>query len=110
MSEQLPRSRKEGEELCVCDFVGALGLSQSKASRHLRYLYHAGLVKDRREGLWMHYRLSPALSPEQAIVVAALSEAISEERRQELSRSLESWFAAKKSNEVTGKRGTKSRC
>ncbi len=45
------------EELCVCDVVGALGITQSKASRHLRYLYHLGWVNDRREGLWMNYRL-----------------------------------------------------
>jgi DNA-binding transcriptional ArsR family regulator len=42
----------EREELCVCDFVETLGLTQSKVSRHLRYLYHAGLVEDRRDGLW----------------------------------------------------------
>jgi ArsR family transcriptional regulator len=46
------------EELCVCDFMRTLGITQSKASRHLRYLYHLGWVKDRREGLWMNYRLS----------------------------------------------------
>ena len=45
------------EELCVCDVVGALGITQSKASRHLRYLYHLGWVTDRREGLLMNYRL-----------------------------------------------------
>jgi len=45
------------EELCVCDVIGALGITQSKASRHLRYLYHLGWVTDRREGLLMNYRL-----------------------------------------------------
>jgi ArsR family transcriptional regulator len=45
------------EELCFCDVVGALGITQSKASRHLRYLYHLGWVTDRREGLLMNYRL-----------------------------------------------------
>jgi ArsR family transcriptional regulator, arsenate/arsenite/antimonite-responsive transcriptional repressor len=48
------------EELCVCDIMGALGITQSKASRHLRYLFNAGLVTDRREGLWMYYRISVA--------------------------------------------------
>lgn len=38
-------------ELCVCDFVEVLQITQSKASRHLRNLYHAGLVNDRRAGL-----------------------------------------------------------
>jgi ArsR family transcriptional regulator, arsenate/arsenite/antimonite-responsive transcriptional repressor len=83
------------EELCVCDFVGALGQTQSKISRHLRYLYNAGLVQDRREGLWMHYRLSVDLKPEQATIVAALSQAVSDEHKMELRGALERWFAEK---------------
>lgn len=46
------------EELCVCDVMRTLGITQSKASRHLRYLYNVGLVSDRREGVWMNYRLA----------------------------------------------------
>ena len=45
-------------ELCVCQIVEALRIGQSKASRHLATLRHAGLVTDRREGLWMYYSLS----------------------------------------------------
>jgi ArsR family transcriptional regulator, arsenate/arsenite/antimonite-responsive transcriptional repressor len=45
------------EELCVCDVIDVLKITQSKASRHLRYLYHLGWVTDRRDGLWMNYRL-----------------------------------------------------
>jgi ArsR family transcriptional regulator len=48
------------EELCVCDVIDVLGITQSKASRHLRYLYHLGWVTDRRDGVWMNYRLSIA--------------------------------------------------
>ena len=81
----------EHDELCVCEFIGALGLTQSKASRHLRYLYHAGLVKDRREGLWMHYRLSPDLTGEQWVIVSAVSEALGAERKAELALSLRQW-------------------
>lgn len=92
----------EREELCVCDFVGALGETQSKVSRHLRYLYHSGLVKDRREGLWMHYRISPDLKPEQATIVAALSEAVGEEQKRELHQALERWFAEKTSTCAAG--------
>lgn len=50
-------------ELCVCDLEHALAITQSKASRHLRYLLNAGLVEDRREGVWMHYRLVDDLDP-----------------------------------------------
>jgi len=46
------------EELCVCDIMRVLGITQSKASRHLRYLFHVGLVSDRRVGVWMYYRLA----------------------------------------------------
>ncbi len=45
-------------ELCVCQIVEVLGIGQSKASRHLATLRHAGLVTDRREGLWMYYSLA----------------------------------------------------
>ncbi len=48
------------EELCVCNVISVLGITQSKASRHLRYLYHLGWVPDRRDGLWMNYRLTVA--------------------------------------------------
>ena len=41
------------EELCVCDIMRALGITQSKASRHLRYLFNVGLVSDRRWGQWI---------------------------------------------------------
>jgi len=48
------------EELCVCDIMAALGITQSKASRHLATLKHAGLVTDRKDGLWSYYALCSA--------------------------------------------------
>lgn len=44
-------------ELCVCDVESILDISQSKASRHLTYLRHAGIVEDRRDGTWVYYRV-----------------------------------------------------
>jgi ArsR family transcriptional regulator len=81
----------ENDELCVCDFVGALGLTQSKASRHLRYLYNAGLVKDRREGVWTHYRLTPRPSPKHEILLEALDRALSEKDKADLGMRLLKW-------------------
>jgi ArsR family transcriptional regulator, arsenate/arsenite/antimonite-responsive transcriptional repressor len=46
-------------ELCVCDIMAALEITQSKASRHLGALRHAELVTDRKDGLWTHYALRP---------------------------------------------------
>jgi ArsR family transcriptional regulator, arsenate/arsenite/antimonite-responsive transcriptional repressor len=45
-------------EICVCYFVEILEMSQPKISRHLAYLRKAGIVASRREGKWMHYRLT----------------------------------------------------
>lgn len=50
-------------ELCVCELTHALGESQPKISRHLATLREAGIVSDRREGLWIHYRINPDLAP-----------------------------------------------
>jgi ArsR family transcriptional regulator, arsenate/arsenite/antimonite-responsive transcriptional repressor len=47
----------EHGELCVCDLVAACDMVQPKVSFHLRVLKAAGLVRDRKQGKWMHYRL-----------------------------------------------------
>ena len=47
------------QELCVCDVMEVLGISQSKASRHLIALKRVGLANDRREAQWMYYSLVP---------------------------------------------------
>jgi len=44
-------------ELCVCELMQALDMTQSRVSRNLGILKDAGLVKDRRDGLWVHYSL-----------------------------------------------------
>lgn len=48
----------EYEELCVCELTHAIGAAQPHMSRHLGQLREAGLVTDRREGLWIHYRIN----------------------------------------------------
>jgi ArsR family transcriptional regulator len=47
-----------GGELCVCDLMAILDLPQSTVSRHLATLRNADLVEDRRQGVWMYYRLA----------------------------------------------------
>ena len=45
-------------ELCVCELGDGLPeLSQSGVSRHLAVLKNAGLVRDRKKGLWVFYAL-----------------------------------------------------
>ena len=45
-------------ELCVCDIEEVMGFTQPKVSRHLAYLRKAGLVDDRKKGLWMLYSIA----------------------------------------------------
>lgn len=46
------------DEVCVCDFTGALPLNQPAVSHHLKLLREAGLVRSERRGTWVYYQLS----------------------------------------------------
>lgn len=50
----------ERGELCVCELMEVLGLSQSTISGHLSILKQAGLVTGRRQGKWSYYSLALA--------------------------------------------------
>jgi ArsR family transcriptional regulator len=45
-------------EMCVCEVMVALDLTQPTASHHLRILENVGLVKDRKEGKWVFYSIA----------------------------------------------------
>lgn len=45
-------------EMCVCEVMVALDLTQSTVSHHLGLLENAGLVKGRKEGKWVFYRIA----------------------------------------------------
>ena len=84
------------EELCVCDIMGVIGITQSKASRHLRYLYYLGWVTDRREGVWMNYRLSVTPGSPEDKQLKLLADILgSRPEAQALRDRLEQWLSAK---------------
>jgi len=62
----------ESGELCVCQIVAALDLSQSTVSKHLSILYLAGLVEERKEGRWVHYRLAKKAVNDYALPLLSL--------------------------------------
>lgn len=62
-------------ELCVCELMAALEISQPKASRHLAALRQQGVVATRRESNWIYYRLHPKLPEWAHTVLAATVEA-----------------------------------
>jgi ArsR family transcriptional regulator len=45
-------------EMCVCEVMVALELTQPTASHHLGLLENAGLVKDRKDGKWVFYSVA----------------------------------------------------
>ena len=44
--------------LCVCEIQKSLGIAQSTASKHLKILEDADLVRSFKDGLWVNYSLS----------------------------------------------------
>ncbi|WP_215845240.1 metalloregulator ArsR/SmtB family transcription factor [Candidatus Pantoea bituminis] len=60
---------REKGELCVCELSSTLNESQPKISRHLALLRESGLLIDRRDGKWIHYRLSPHMPAWAAAVI-----------------------------------------
>jgi DNA-binding transcriptional ArsR family regulator len=63
-------------ELCVCQIEAALGISQTKASRHLAILRRAGLLKSRRNGLWVYYSLAEPGNNVEATLFQSLSDSL----------------------------------
>jgi ArsR family transcriptional regulator, arsenate/arsenite/antimonite-responsive transcriptional repressor len=44
-------------EVCACELVESLGLSQPTISHHLKVMYEAGLLEKERRGTWIYYRI-----------------------------------------------------
>jgi ArsR family transcriptional regulator, arsenate/arsenite/antimonite-responsive transcriptional repressor len=51
------------EDLCVCELVEILQISQPAVSQHMRKLKNAKLVKERRNGQWVFYSLDGSIYP-----------------------------------------------
>ncbi len=47
----------EVREMCVCEVMVALDLTQPTASHHLGLLENVGLVRNRKEGRWVFYSI-----------------------------------------------------
>lgn len=52
-------SASESGEMCVCDLVEPLAVSQPTVSHHLRVLTTAGLLTRERRASWAWYRVVP---------------------------------------------------
>lgn len=84
------------KELCVCDIMEVLDITQSKASRHLATLRHAGLVIDRREAAWSYYSMCPVESELEKAQLHVLRTKLSEyPDAAQVLRDLQAWLSRK---------------
>ena len=60
-------------ERCVCELTDTLDAAQSRLSFHLRVLKEAGIVRDRKDGRWVHYELDPEAFDEMETLVSAMT-------------------------------------
>lgn len=49
------------QELCVCELVAVLDISQPRVSQHLKVLKKAGIIKERKERQRCFYSLDPII-------------------------------------------------
>ncbi|MBK8465920.1 MAG: metalloregulator ArsR/SmtB family transcription factor [Chloracidobacterium sp.] len=73
-------------EVCVCFFAETLGTNNPKISRHLSYLKRASLVTGRRDGKWMHYRLTEPTDKAAAEVFAVTLKMLDQDKEMERDR------------------------
>jgi len=60
------------QELCVCDLVALLELSQPAISQHIKKLKQADIITERKVGTWVHVRLNSELEPYIREIIQAL--------------------------------------
>lgn len=75
-----------GDEVCVCFFAEVIETNQPKISRHLAYLKRAGLVAARRDGKWMHYRVTEPKDKRAAEVFSGVKKMLKADEEMQLDR------------------------
>lgn len=84
------------KELCVCDIMEALNITQSKASRHLATLKNAGLVQDRKEAAWSYYSISPIEDELKKQIFEVLKESLKNQNTStDILQKLDEWLIEK---------------
>ena len=51
-------------EMCACDIMDKLKLTQPTISHHMKVLHHAGLINTKKSGKWMIYSINKELVDE----------------------------------------------
>ena len=83
------------KELCVCDIENVLDLSQSKASRHLRYLLNSGFLTDKRKTIWVYYSIDRNLPENEKKFLDLFIQNTQSKEWKELKLKLNKWIRRK---------------
>lgn len=89
------------KELCVCQIMGVLGISQPLVSRNLNLMDAAGFLDERREGKLVFYSLNQNMPVVASKIIASLKKALREDRV--LGEDLKSLVDCEEFQEKTGK-------
>ena len=61
-------------EICACDFVNVLHISQPAVSQHLKKLKEVDIIVERPVGTWKYYRLNEEQQPYIQAIIDQLEE------------------------------------
>lgn len=89
------------KELCVCQVMGVLEMSQPLVSRNLSLLLKAGFLEGRRDGKMMYYRLKETLPEPLASLMSLLGNVLGDDETHE--RDLQSLRDCAEYQKKTGK-------
>lgn len=67
-------------ELCVCQIMGVLGVSQPLVSRNLKLLFDAGFLKERKEGKLVFYSVKRKMNDLNSSLIELLKETLKGDR------------------------------
>ncbi len=88
-------------ELCVCQLMGIIGISQPLISRNLSLLDGAGLLDERREGKLVFYSVAKDLPPAAAEILRILKRELKGDKK--LRGDLRSMGDCAEFQKITGK-------
>lgn len=94
------------KELCVCQLMAVLGISQPLVSRNLSLLMHAGFLEDRRKGKMIFYKIKTKADKKQALLINMLTEMLADDET--LKKDIESLTECSEYQKKTGKCGMKA--
>jgi len=94
------------KELCVCQLMAVLGISQPLVSRNLSLLIRSGFLEDRREGKMIFYKINTRAQKNQTLLIKMLKKLLANDKT--LKKDIKSLSECSEYQKKTGKCGLKA--